>query len=433
MPSIHRTTVELTLAAITNHAGEDGMMHSFLFSSVPNAAAWRSNRSAEIFFSQRSMVKAALFVQTHGPTYLRSIAIDEIQKLLQDFIKANFSYIAAETLFHRFQDNYADKVSDATKMILANALIESSIFSPINTLTVFPLVTVRVEQDFSSQHYFLCSPPGLCAEVSPVLRSQMVTNIFPPIADTGIRTAHPSAWLGIRSPLLQTSKKMKTGILGALALALPLNPRYTFSGRETFGGHCMLSDRVSFAFGDCLTPPLYRDIFIRKCDHVWLDLLSKQILSANKKDSRNIRALEYFYRAWNQGRTERFPFLCMALDALFSEAGKATQSVIEGVRNTLGVQINDKRLRMLMDLRAAVIHGGAPDAHGSSKYRKYYQEFLSDPVDDLDDVLTESMRRKIFGNTFDVQRDENATVVAELQRLGRLPRQMERRGILSNI
>lgn len=432
MPSVHRTTVELTLAAITNHPGEDGMMHSFLFSSEPNAAVWRSNLGAEIFFSQRSMVKAALFVQNHGPAYLRSIAIEDIQRMLQDFIKANFSYIAPETFFHKFQDNYAEKVSDATKISLTRALSESMIFSPISTLTVFPLVTIHVEQDFSSPHYFICSPQNLYTEVSPLSRPQLIAKIFPPLVDTKTRIAYPSAWLGIRSPFLQTSKKMKTAILGALALSLPLNLRYMFSGRETFGGHCTISDVISFAFGDSHTPPIHRDIFIRAPDEPWLNLLSKQILSSKKGDNRNIRALEYFYRAWHQGRTERFPFLCMALDALFSEAGKATQSVIEGIQNTLGSQIDDKRLRMLMDLRAAVIHGGAPDAHGSSKYRKYYQEFLSDPVDDLDDVLAESMRRRVFGDTFNVQKDESAVIVAKLQRAGRLPRQMERRGILNN-
>ena len=226
---------------------------------------------------------------------------------------------------------------------------------------------------------------------------------------------------------------MKTAILGATALSLPLNARYMFSGRPVFGGYCTYSKGVSFSFGDSHTPPIYRDIVMRQCDRPWLKILSNKITSPNKDDRRLIRALEYFYRAWTVGSAERFPFLCMALDALYSEAGSVAQSVIDGIHDTLQAGIEEKRLRMLMDLRASVIHGGAPDVTDSSKYRKYYQEFLSDPIADMDDVFAESMRRRLFGSTFKMQADDNASAIAELQQSGRMPKELARRGILNDI
>lgn len=432
MPTIHRITIDLLLAAVTDHVGEDGLMHSFLFSRDPHLPSWNSSRYVTIFFSHRSMVKAALFVQSRGPVYIRSLSIDDIMRMLQGFLKKHFTLVARETLFNGLPGNYAEIVSDTTKALLALALENSEIFSPVNALTLFPLVTINVEQDFTSTHYFFSSTESLSSQVPPELRSQMAPNVFPPIRNTEMRSQASNSWLGVRSPLLQTSVKMKTAIMGATALSLPLNARYMFSLRKVFGGYCTFSKEISFSFGDSHTPPISRNLVIRQCDQSWLDLLSKKLSSPNRDDRRHIRALEYFYRAWTQGNTDRFPFLCMALDALYSEARKATKSVIDGIHDTLGTRIDEKRLRMLIDLRASVIHGGAPDVIDSSKYRKYYQEFLSDPIDDLDDVFTESMRRRLFGGAFKMQTDNDASAIAALQQSGRLPRGLGRNGILND-
>lgn len=371
-----------------------------------------------------------MFVRSHGPTYIRSLSVDDIISRLRDFLEEHFSYIARETFFDHSPGSYAERISNQTKTSLAHELARSNIFVPTDTLTVFPMVTISIEHNYTSRHYFLCSPEGLSSELPPGLRLHVVADIFPPLLNTRTRTEATNTWLGVRSPILQTSVKMKAAILGAIALSLPLNARYMFTGRRTFGGYCNLSDRVSFAFGDSHTPPISRNVVIRECDQAWLNVLSNKILSSDRDDRRHVRALEYFYRAWTQGRTERFPFLCMALDALYSEARKATQTVVDGIRDTLGTQIEDKRLRMLMDLRASVIHGGAPDVSDSSKYRKYYQKFLSDPIDDLDDVFAEAARRRIFSDAFEMQPDENASMVAKLQEGGHLPRKIGRHGIL---
>ena len=432
MPSIHRTTMELVLGAISDDAGDDGLKSSFLFSMDPDLPHWRSNLGVTVFFSQRSMIKAALFVQSHGPTYIRSLSIDAISVMLREFLEEHFSYVARDTFSNHFPGKYSERVSDQTKVVLARELARSSIFVPENTLTIFPMVTISVEHHFTSRHYFFCSPEGLNRELLPRFRSRVVADIFPPLLNAKTHTEESTSWLGVRSPILQTSVKMKTAILGALALSLPLNARYAFTGRKTFGGYCILSDSVSFAFGDSHTPPISRNVVIRRRDRAWLNVLSEKLLSSRRNDRRQMRALEYFYRAWTHGRTERFPFLCMALDALYSEARKATQSVIDGIRDTLGTQIEDRRLRMLMDLRASVIHGGAPDVSDSSKYRKYYQEFLSDPIDDLDDVFAEAARRRIFSTAYEMQTDENAAMITKLQESGHLPRRLGRHGILDD-
>ena len=45
----------------------------------------------------------------------------------------------------------------------------------------------------------------------------------------------------------------------------------------------------------------------------------------------------YFYRAWPLDEDERFPILFMALDAVFGDQEKVTQSIINGVIHRIQV------------------------------------------------------------------------------------------------
>lgn len=421
MPTPHQTTVALILSAVHKDAGEDGMRSSFLFGTEPNAPHW-ARHGVEIFFSLKGMTEAALFVRRHGPPYLQALSIRDIRHRLQKFLMDNFHDVGRETLFQRFTESYAERVSEPTKEALAQLLAASSIFSPTEELSLFPLVPLMVEESFTSPSFFLRAPDTLRAEFDAKLHQQLAPDTFPPLADHKYRTERPQAWLGVRSPILQASVKMKAAILGATALTLPLPRRYLFSGREMFGGFCTIHDRWTLSFGEPHTPPLADDLVIRQCDQDWLAILAAKLASNTQEDRRHLRTLEYFYRAWPLGPSERFPVLCMALDAIYGEAGQATRSVVEGVRATLGAHLDERRLRDLMTIRAAVIHGGAPDVYDSSKYLKYYQTYSADPIDDLDEVVAASLRRRIFGDALRPQDDPNAKVIAQMQTEGRLPR-----------
>lgn len=288
-----------------------------------------------------------------------------------------------------------------------------------------------VEESFTSPSFFLRAPDTLRAEFDAKLHRQLAPDTFPPLTDYEYRTERPKAWLGVRSPILQASVKMKAAILGAVALTLPLYRRHMFSGREMFGGFCTIHDEWRLSFGEPHTPPLADDLVIRQCDREWLAILATKLVSNTLEDRRHLRTLEYFYRAWPLGPSERFPVLCMTLDAIYGEANQMTESIVDGVRTTLGAHLNARRLRDLMRIRGAVIHGGAPDVYDSGKYLKYYQTYSADPIDDLDEVVTESLRRRIFGETLHPQDGPDAELIAQLQAKGRFPRTFGTRGILN--
>lgn len=430
MTPTHRRIIDLLLASVFRSVGEDGQSHSFFYGK-PGAPHWQHTAGVEIFVSANRILKTALFLRQLGPSYLKSLSIHEVERLLTDFLHENFYDIGRETFLAMFPESYCERVSDATKAKLATALQKSRIFEPQIHSTFFPLVTLTVEADFTSKLFFLRRPETLPLEVQERIRPALIPSQFPPVLDWKGKVERPASWLGVRSPAVEASVKLKKVILGAIALTPQLPYRYMFSGREMFGGRCTIESGYSMSYGEPHTPPLMNDITIRESDHVWLSVLASKLESPARADRRQLAALEYYYRSWPLPPSERFAVLCMALDGAFSEARESTKAVVDGVRSVLGEHVSERRLRDLMDLRASVIHGGAPDVHDSRKYAKYYGAYEEDPIHDLDLVVAECLRRRIFGATFVEQPDPYEDLKERMQASGRIPKATKDRSILA--
>lgn len=427
---IHEEAAELLLEAMFQQGG-DGWRSSFMFGR-PGAPRWERSSGAEVTYGRRELIRAAIFVRQNGPTYFKYLSIDRICHMLVDFVTQNYWYLANETWFTEFEESFAKHVSTETKEKFAEALSSSKLLQPQDRLSIFPLVPVQVETDFDSEPFFLIKPASLnstrlpsgfdCRFIDPLK--------FPPHNDWKGHKEQPNAWLGIRSPQAESSEKMKAAVLGALALTPLPQYRHMFSKRAMFGGHCTFNGGSSMSLGDSHTPPMMHDIIITERDHEWLNVLASKLVANERSVRRQLRALEYFYRAWKLGPSERFPILCMALDATFGEVSHTTQAVIDGVRNVLGSHIDEARLRKLMDLRASVIHGGAPDVYDSRTYAQYYYEYEADPIHDLELIMAACLRMRIFGQSLREHADPNAEIIAKAQEEGILPKEFPRSGIL---
>lgn len=386
--TIHRQAVDLLLAAMFSTG--DGFPSSFMVRR-PGQPFGMSGFGAEVIFRRKQLIRTALFVRREGPSYLRYMSINDIWSMLTEFVTNNYWCILEEAFAARFDHSYAEHLSEGAKTQLAELMAASPIFNPVEELTVFPLVPIRVEADFDSNPFFLVAPESLGDRIPTDLdASQIVPAQFPPIAEWEGRKEAPRSWLGVRSPVLPASRKMKAAILGAVALTPLPRYRYMSSGRSMFGGRCTLSGGCPISFGEPHTPPAMEDISLTDADHQWLGILALKLIAPERAVRRQIHALEYFYRAWFLDAPDRFPVLCMTLDAVFGEANHATQAVIDGIRNTLGEHLPDQRLRSLMELRATVIHGGAPDVYDSRKYARYY-----DAYDARSDFRPGASRRKV--------------------------------------
>lgn len=382
-----------------------------------------------VYYDSSKLTRAALHVRQEGPSYLKSLSIDEIGSRLQNFVIENYWHLANDVLFQTFDESYADRVPPSAKINFADALAASNIFNPADEVTLFPLTTIRAESDFNSDILFLIDAPSLKAAMltSHADRLKIVPDQFPPLADSKGRKEMPSAWLGVRSPTFEASSKMKAAILGALALTPLHRYRHRFSGRKVIRGRCTFgSDGVTTSYEESLTPPIMSDIVIGEQDFAWLTKLAKMFASNERSTRRQLSALEYFYRAWALDASERFPVLCMAIDALLSTPGQATASVIDGVRKTIGPHVNQKRLRSLMRIRGDVIHGRAPDVYDSEEYAPYYDLYGEDPIRDMELVVGSCLRSIVFHNTLKEHADPNAETIAALQASGRLPKIFDR-------
>jgi len=330
--------------------------------------------------------------------------------------------------------SYAETIAAEHKTALADALAASAIFKPGSALTLFPLLPVRVDASFESERFFLVHATDLLSCKLPygVKQSDIDSDRFPPLMSWDGRKQPVASWLGVRAPLPLVSQKMAAAILGAIALTPLPRQRYLFSGRTMFGGQCTATDVWSISFGDePHTPPMMHDIVLTGSDHGWLEMLAALFDASDKHSRKQLRALEYFYRAWFLDPTERFPALCMALDSLVGASARHTTEAVEYVKKSIHTPIDDVRLRLLMRVRGAVIHGAAPDVYDSEHYEKYYVDYETDPIHDLELITAKCLREAIFGVNLKCHPDPNAELLASLQAKGKMPERLDEGNIIS--
>ncbi|WP_146008535.1 hypothetical protein [Komagataeibacter saccharivorans] len=401
--------VDMMLEAMFCQRTPNRRQHSFMYNK-PGRMPHVGGVGFEVNYDDRLLLKAALFMRRNAAPHLRSLSVGDVEKVLMDFISDNFWIIGNEAWDGRLlgtgqdQDaSFSEFVPVGTKKRLAETIAASDLFVEPRQLVVFPLVTVRVEEEFECPAYFLVRPNGLKLSRMPpgYIDADLQSDSFPPFGRwNGIRQS-PASWLGIWAGTAEVAKRHRAAILGAMALLPHRLERYLFSDRTLFGGFCTFAGSLSVATGDPHTPPLSEDIVIGKADHGWLTILANKLVSPTKVDKRQMRALEYFYRAWVPDPTHRFPTLFGALDAIYGDAGKATQSVIEAVGPVMGSAYDYDRLKLLLGLRASVVHGGAPNVYESNDYHKYYERHEEDATRDLELIVARCLQAVIFGSAME--------------------------------
>ena len=399
---------------------------SFL-SKRPENPLHHMGLGVEIYCNFTKLKIAALRARSNGPAYLKFLAVSDITSMLQKFVVDNYHIFVEDTYPRTLNDSYEKIVSPISKMKLSKALAESPVFNPIEEITVFPLVPFQVKDDFHSDIFSLIKPEHI-ASVPAVPRS-VIHNLdsknHPPIKAElwNGRTEPPNAWLAILAPAKRVSLRMRSAILGALSLTLSQHNRYMFSERHMFGGFCTLKNdgTTLFSFGDSHTPGLANDVILTKDDHGWLKVMSNLLKSQQKNDMKKIKSLEYIYRAWPLDEQERFPFHWMALDAVFGRVQQPTQETIDKFKSALSISIDDKRFRLLRNIRADVIHGRAPDVYDSPAYEKYFSGYECDPIDDLEAATSKILSNEIFGDTLRIRIDPQSELISRAQASGDLP------------
>jgi hypothetical protein len=398
--NVPRNAVDLILSSIYSNEGKDRLRHSFTFGQ-PGSNLWNHSGGIDIFYDEAKLTQAVIYIRQNGPAFLRDMSVKDVWSLVTQFVQENFWYLIHDVFLKQFDNSYLFQVSERSKGEFSAALTSSLIFVPKVALTLFPLVPIRANDNFDSDIFFLIAPSSLDGSRIPrgIPEREIKSEQFPPLTYWDGKAERPASWLGVRAPTIQISIKIKSTIVGALALTASQGDRYLFSGRHIFGGYCILDKTATVTFGESHVPPLMHDILIDRSDHEWLQILASKLDSQLEGDRKQMRALEYLCRAWPLADAQRFPILFMALDAVFGDVGRATQAVIDAISRQLPMQFDAKQLKLLLGLRASVVHGGAPDVHESGKYQKYYSEYGKSPISDLETIAADSLRSVIFGDT----------------------------------
>ena len=417
------------------YASGDHVLTSFLF-GPPELPSQFKRLGVDVYVREADFLRAVLFLRSNGAPYLRDISYAAVRSMATKVVSDNYWAFSGGVRKLMPDVPFSEQVSKQGLTHFANAIRFSALFDPKPELTLYPLVTVRVHAAFQSEHLFFTSSEALKEAVATTgfHRPDLLPAQFPPVPRMSSRPLRTTDWLGISAPVPLVARKKAFTILGAVALTPVSRERYLQAGRTVHGGYCTLTkDGYSVSSSEeAITPRISSDIELTEADHQWLEVLSRMFDQSDLVSKSRLRALEYFYRGWFNDPRERFPVLCMALDSLVLAQQNFTKQAIQFIRKTIEEPVDDQRLRALLRLRGAVIHGSAPDVYESQAYEGYYSAYGADPINDLDLILVHCMRKIIFAGVFTPHSDPHAEIVKLQQAKGRLPMDMRGNSIISD-
>lgn len=404
-------TATLLLASMYKRRHADRRRSFFMFNR-PGQPLFLGGGGTEVNFENAKLLQVALYLRKHGAPHLRTLSIGTIESRLMNFVAEQYHLLAGETFLSMFDCSYGDHLSQDRIRAFAGALSNSEFFIEPRLTAIFPLIPVKVARAFDAPSFFLGAPADLTTQVGDVRSvADLIPHSFPPVRDWSSRRETPTAWLGVRAPTIDAARQVRAAVLGAVALLPHQMERYTFSGRNIFGGYIVFEHGWSLSFGEPHTPPLMTDLVIGPDDQPWLAELARKLASPAKIDRRHLRALEYYYRAWVPDPVKRFPTLFAAIDAIFGDASMATQAVVDAVGPLMGPAYTSERIRLMLGLRASVIHGGAPNVYESSKYEDYYRAYSTDAVRDLELIVARCLQQVIFPGLLTERRHTHADII----------------------
>lgn len=425
---IYERCAQLLLNSLGNSGNE--LFASFSYGRKGELFGARG-RGANVFVNRSNLMRALDFVREHGAPFLRELSFDTLEALAVDALREAWPEVVSGSDFHPGTKPIGSSIRPDALRKVAEGLSESQLFRPENEVALFPLGGTFVRAPFRGRNFALLRDLDLhddleaCTALPPSLRARH----FPPWSEPEMPpqafTGPVFHWLRVSSPHKTIARKRAAVVMGTLALIMARRARYAHSDQAMQLGECMIRSGVfSVApYAPPVAPALMSDLLVEDADHPVWSALDKMLDQADSSTKPILRALEYFHRAWFHEPRERFPLLCMALDAMTNAESAHTDAAVEFVLTTLGSRIQKGRLRALLRLRGAVIHGAAPDVYESRHYVDYYTRYKADPILDLELLVAACLRERGFAELL-VVRDPKRALIEQAQLAGLLPRRL---------
>lgn len=217
---------------------------------------------------------------------------------------------------------------------------------------------------------------------------------FPPFAHekpAGELTAKDS-WIGCISPSDQGAYNLLEALLGAISLLLPLPHSRTFSMASRVPYIYCVGGRWIWRLDGPKFPPLGNDHQLTQID---LAVLRSFFDGKREEDAQQRLELGLQFAGAGWAPPSRFSFLhnAIAFDALFGEKGRVRTAIQKEVTLLAAAVPNiEDRIKRLIDIRNALLHGEINAVEGSSEYIPYYEAFNCDPQLDQVQILATCVR-----------------------------------------
>lgn len=213
----------------------------------------------------------------------------------------------------------------------------------------------------------------------------IVNSIFPPIADTSIRSyplSKKDSWFICKAQSDNASESVFKRMVGALSVILKYPKSRFITGRKMIRGRGKFSQvSGSFTYYDkpCLVPAVAEPIEI---DIKMVDQFN-ELAVAKEKNSRLQVALEFLSDAWKNSAKLSFINASIAMDALFGINGKVRKSILLGVEKFAKDIPNARdKYELILNIRNSLLHGENPSVESCLDYVEYFERYRSDPIDD---------------------------------------------------
>lgn len=427
---VHRTATQMLLNSLANSGNERFASFSY---GRPGDLFGTRGRGADVFVKRRNLTKALIYLRSHGASYLRDLSLDSVRQLTTEFLKSSWADVVDGCEFDPGTKPIGSCITSEALQKVAFELSKSPLFQPRQHVMLFPLGSVCIRSQFNGQSFAFVREFELQTHLAElgVLPPQLNPKCFPPLDVPGIKSSWMFNWLRVSAPHALIARKRAAAIMATLSLSTTKRARYSFSSQAAQLGQCSVqATQVTVEpHAPPLAPVLSRDLLLEEIDLVGLTILDQHFNQPEPGARSLIGALEYFHRAWFGEPRERFPLLCMALDALVRAKSDYTSAAVDFVLTTLDTPIDRARVQKLMNLRGAVIHGAAPDVYESRFYTSYYNSYNEDPIGDMERVVAACLRKAVFGNTL-IVRDPHASLIFHQQNQGNLPKNLEMNAII---
>lgn len=394
-------TIEYLLRAIRFRLTDPTDSRLSFFGNRDNLLMPFGPRVYNFYLNEEALQWAAITLFGYQKELLKGATISSIRSTLLDFFETHLDLFDADALMVASQSGVvaANEFSHLDRSKLAEAL-ETYLYQITQPKLYFiPAKGLSFSDDYVGERVVFLRPSGRLPDVLSELSipTERLNGLqVPPFHrdKAEVPLSESDSWIGCLARSDQEGENLLECLLGAISMILPHPHARVFSMAETIPYNFCLGGLWEARIGGPCFPSLIRDYRIDERD---INALVKffECTSRDEEVQRRLEVgLQFIGAGWQRPGRLSFLHNAIAIDALFGKQRHVCDSNIKSVTcfaNNI-VEI-EQRIKILLNLRNALLHGEIETIETSPAYIEYYEKFERDPQEDQIAILRTCIRR----------------------------------------